>query len=82
MFLTNYQALSHVKGIIKLTDDKNKYLSCVRNYLRDVKVDVLSDVRADQFANYADIQELSLLIAKAETLVEAFLLGGTDERSM
>lgn len=73
--LTLNQATTHLNGVMKLAKVENNFLSCVHTYLRGVELDVLSQVRADQFTDHNDIANLSDLQKRVEDQVDRFLRG-------
>lgn len=75
MMLTLNQATSHLNGVMKMARVENNFLSCVHTYLRGVELDVLSQVRADQFTNHNDIAVLLDLQKRVEIQVDHFLRG-------
>lgn len=74
--LTLNQAKQHLQGIRALAVERNRYLPCVTDYLRQVKVEVVSDVRADQFSSYSDLTNLTKDVESTERVVAAFFQGG------
>lgn len=75
MILTKNQAINHLTGIQKIAVERNRYLPCVVDYVRHVKIDVLADVRADTLSDYSDIQLIQAEIEKCRKVVDAFLMG-------
>lgn len=73
--LTLNQAMTHLNDVMKLAKVENNFLSCVHTYLRGVDLDVLSQVRADQFTSHNDIASLLDLQKRAENQVDRFLRG-------
>lgn len=73
--LTLNQATSHLNAIAKLAKVENNFLSCVHTYLRSVEIDVLSQVRADQFTSHNDIAVFLDLQKRVENQVDRFLRG-------
>lgn len=73
--LTLNQAITHLNGVMKLAKVENNFLSCVHTYLRGVELDVLSQVRADQFTDHNDIASLLDLQKRVENQVDRFLRG-------
>lgn len=73
--LTLNQAMTHLNGVMKLAKVENNFLSCIHTYLRGVDLDVLSQVRADQFTSHNDIASLLDLQKRAENQVDRFLRG-------
>lgn len=74
MFTLN-QAKSHLAGLRNLAVEENRYLSCVTDYLRFVKTDVLTEVRGDQFRTYKDVQDLVEDIRVTERVIKDFFRG-------
>lgn len=74
--LTLNQALSHLAGLRKLASDENRLLPCVVSYVRNAKIDILSDVRGDQFTDYSDVMRVYDEIDRTEIAVNRFLMGG------
>lgn len=73
--LTLNQATAHLNGVLKLAKLENNFLSCVHTYLRNVDIDVVSHVRADQFTSHSDIADLLELQKTVEARVDLFLRG-------
>lgn len=74
MFTLN-QAKQHLQGIRSLAVESNRYLPCVTDYLRQVKVDIISEVRADQFSTYSDLINLTREVETTERVVASFFQG-------
>lgn len=73
--LTKTQAKRHLNGILSLITEENIYLSCVRTYLRNVEVDVLSQLRCEA-VTLTDLQELLQLQETVSRAVRLFLSKG------
>lgn len=74
MFTLN-QAKQHLQGVRALAVDSNRYLPCVTDYLRQVKIDIISEVRADQFSTYTDLINLTREVEMTERVVASFFQG-------
>lgn len=73
--MTYIQARDHLQAIIEMCTRENLYLACVREYLRNVNVDVIHGVRAQEFKKHEKIIEILDLQSKAEDRVRNFLVG-------
>lgn len=73
--LTLTQAKQHLQGIRNLAVERNRYLACVTDYLRFVKVDIIADVRGDQFKDYQALSDLANDIQTTERVVKEFFQG-------
>lgn len=71
--ITYTQAVAHLKQIRLFADDKNAYLSCVRTLLRNVKVDLLSEIRLDTVKDTDQLITLLDEIKRTEIAVDKFL---------
>ena len=71
--LTLNQARGHLQGVRRLAVDENKYLSCVREYLSKVEVDILGSVRGDHLTDHNVVRDLVRDIQNTEKLVKVFL---------
>lgn len=75
MLLTLNQAKQHLASLRRLAIIENQYLSCVHTYLRSVEIDVLANVRADQFASHDAIADLIDEINRTSRQVDNYLRG-------
>lgn len=73
--MTYLQAKEHLEAVMKLASVKNQYLSCVRAYLRNVNIDVLHTIRAQELINHERIINIIDLQDRAERAVTAYLSG-------
>lgn len=74
---TFLQAKEHLDAIISMSRAENRYLSCIREYLHNVDLDIVSRVRAQELKNTDKLIELLDLQSKAETSVRSYLLGAS-----
>lgn len=73
--LTLNQAKQHLDGVRKLCIETNIYLSCVRDYLMTVELDICQFVRADTITDYTALQDLLNEQNRVNALVKDFLRG-------
>lgn len=73
---TFLQAKEHLEAVIKLACPENRYLSCVREYLSCVELNMMSLIRAQEVRTTERLIEILDLQTKAEHQVRLFLVGG------
>lgn len=75
MNLTLKQAKAHLANIRNLCIESNRFLPCVREFVRYAPVDIIHDVRVEHITSYEVLQDLTNDIAETRNTVDKFLGG-------